>query len=524
MNGFLNVLKYLLVIVVVVLGFGLIICGCLILIPGMNIFGISYISYDKKIVEQQIDATEVSNSVNLVRINSGAFDVELDVVDTNQITNGANFVTCRLSRLVSGFVVGDEDQKNITIENNYEQDGSTKILNINVKQPEKAWLFPTETILKLYVPQTLLGGKNVEIISTSGKVKVGSTPVYDSHENLTNDFLHIKSLNIKDDSGTVNLGCVNLLEPLEIEKEKGDINSELDLAVTTTLSVKSGFGSITLKNVGSSTNPKDLVLKNIWNSSININTIYGSLVAQELVGGNIKIQKLVGESDITNDYADFHFGEISATMKYQANDGLFEVSKMFGKLTLNQKAGTIKITDLGTNISALTHDINSGNASLKISKLHDSVQLVSQDGDINVWGVVEDNQRLNLNIKSKNGKVNLYNIDGTVVYDGKEGNSSIHTEYANFVGKNTYINKTGEIEVVMPYDKNPAMWIDWETEKTASIKLSSFESHLKLSYGSDEYVDNYGISINDATTSTQEKLQIATKLGDIVVYRKSVTQ
>ena len=528
MNGFLNALKYVLVLIVVVLGVGLIACGCLILVPGLNIFGLGYVSYDNKILEQQIESSEILNNYDKISINSGKFDVNVLVVDTDQILNGANFLTCRLTRRLSGFVVGGDDAKKVELSTSAQTDGSTRILNINVVQPQKAWLFPTTTKLDLFVPETLFADKNVEIISESGTVLVGSKPVYDQSNNITNKFVRINKLDVLNNSGTINLGCLNLSNDLSLTKEKGDINSYLDLAVKTTISIKSGFGNITLKNIGSNTNPKDLVLKDVWNAGINVGSVFGSLVTEKVVGGNIKIEKLLGESDITNDYADFHIAEVLANFKYKANDGLIEISKSSGKLDINQSAGSIKIADLGTNLNALTHKIVSNNAALEISKLHDSVEIESKNGAITVRGAPEDNQSVSLNIKAANSVVNLLDIDGSVSYRCDEGNSSIHTEYANFVGQNSYLNQSGQIEVVMPYDKNPPMWVKWETGKTASIKLFSYESTLKVSVEDPKvFVEGgkeYGISINDATKTTAEVLQIATKTGNISVYRKSVTQ
>ena len=522
MNGFLKFLKYGLVLIVALLVVGLIVCGCLVLVPGFNIFGVSYVTFDNKTLEKQIAITEIEEEhVDTVRINTGLFNVNLNVVDTDEITNGASQLTLRLKRNLSGFVVGDEEARKVDLLTSFDSDGATKLLNITIKQPQKAWLFPTTTELNMFMPQTPFGNKNVEIITGSGQVNVGAIPTKDaSYPNLS-----IKALSINSESGPVNIGCVNFVNPLTITKEKGDISAYTDLGVNTTISIKSGFGSVSLKGVGSQSSPKDLVLNNVWNSSVNVNTIYGSLVGEHVVGGNIKIAKLMGEADITNDYADFHIGELWSNFKYVANDGLLEISKAYGQLNVDQKGGTIKIGELGNNSRALNHVISSGKASLTVDSLRDSVEATSTDGNITMVGNKEDNQRVLAVVNSKNGAVKLTNIDGSVQYQAKDGNSSIYVEYANFVGLNTFLNKSGKIEVVMPYDKNPAMWVRWETNKSASINIPGCESTLKLSSADPRcFVQGgveYGISINDANTSTAEALQIASQSAEIVVSRKS---
>lgn len=518
MNGFWNVLKYVLVVLVVLIGAGLIALGCLILIPGVNLFGVGYVSYDQKILEKQIENSTVQ-SVDKIVIDSGRFDVNLDVVNTNQIINGANYLTCRLKRVLSGFVVGGEENKKVEIETNVTNDGATKILNIVVKQPEKAWLFPTTTELNLFVTKSLLDTKILEINTTSGTQNIGAKPIYDSSNNVTNSFVKVGTLNLNNAEGAVNLGCVDIAQPLVVTKQKGDITSYLDLAVQTTISVSSGFGNVSLKNIGSSTNPQDLIIKDVWNASINANTVFGSVVAQNLTGGNIKIKELLGESDITNDYADFHIEKIKAPVKYTANDGLFEVNLVTGKLTINQKAGNIRISELGTASNALTHSINNGNAALVVSKLHDSVEIVSDSGEVNLTGCPEDDQRLTVKVTAKNSPVRIFKMDGNVNYDGLAGNSPVFVEYVNFVGENIFKNKSGNIEVAMPYDKNPPMWISWETNKSANITLPNFESTSKLSYEVAGSTEN-GISINEANLTTAEKLAMKTESGAIKVYRK----
>ena len=121
MNAFLNILKYGLVVIMVLLALFIIACGCLVLFPGFSLFGISYITYDNKQVETQISATEADSPLvqaDIIKINSGIFDVNLDVVDTQKILNGNDFMTCRLSRNLSGFVVGDEEDKKIALSYN----------------------------------------------------------------------------------------------------------------------------------------------------------------------------------------------------------------------------------------------------------------------------------------------------------------------------------------------------------------------------------------------------------------------
>ena len=528
MNAFLNILKYGLVVIMVLLALFIIACGCLVLFPGFSLFGISYITYDNKQVETQISATEADSPLvqaDIIKINSGIFDVNLDVVDTQKILNGNDFMTCRLSRNLSGFVVGDEEDKKIALSYNLIEDGETKILNLVITQPSRSWLFPTEVALNIFVPNTLLQTKTVEITSTSGTINIGSKPQYNQDNEVTNTFLNMNTLNISNQSGAVNLGCVNLMGDLQITKDSGDVESYLDLQVKTTISIKSSFGNIKLTNVGTESSPKDLVLDGIWNSSVKIGTIYGNFVAKNIGGGLFKIAKLIGESSIENGFADFYVGEVNAEMTYTADDGLFELSTITAKLNLTQQAGTVKIKELGTTSQLLTHTISTSSAGVTIDKLRDSVDVKTQKGDITVNSVPTDTP-VSINVSTNDGKVKLLNINGTVTYSCESGSSSAYVEYSNFVGKNTFLNQSGNIEVVMPYDKNPAMWLRWETGNTADIKLFSFESTLKYSSADPRAViqdgKEYGIAINKATTSTPEILQIATRGGHISVYRQSV--
>ncbi len=533
MNAFLNILKYGLVVILVILALCIIACGFLVLFPGSNLFGITYISYDGKQVETQF-ATNTEDSplvqADTVRIDSGTFDVNIEVVNTVDIVNGATHMTCRLSRMLSGFVFGTDNNKPIVMTSELTKEGDKNILDIVITQPTNAWLFPTETMLDIYVPSSLFQTKDLEIISTSGSVRLGSTPEYNKDNEVTNTFLNMNALSINNQTGNVTLGCVNFNGDLTVTKESGDITAYQSLP-DTNLSVKSGFGTISIDTVGTATTPKSLTIDGIWNSSVNIGTVYGGLVAKNIDSGLFKISKLIGESSIENGSADVYIDEVNGAMSYKADDGTFKLTTITSALTLQQGSGSVNIEQLGTTSQLLTHSITTNGANVDIKELRDSVDVTTKGGNVTVNNVVST-EPVNIKVDSLDGEVKLLNVNGTVTYTctDEKGTSSAYVKYSNFVGKNTYINQSGNVEIVMPYDKQPTMWIRWETRTVANIELFGFESDKTSSSALDEDVkvtdgDNtieYGIALNEATTDTQEMLSIATRVGHISVYRQSV--
>ena len=133
---------------------------------------------------------------------------------------------------------------------------------------------------------------------------------------------------------------------------------------------------------------------------------------------------------------------------------------------------------------------------------------------------------MTITVVTNDGAVNLSKINGNVVYKCESGNSSIRAEYANIVGGSSYLNQSGAIKILTPFNKNTAMWLRWETKKSAKINLIGYESTLKTSAADTEHCQwngdkELGISLNGATASTGEYVQIATRMGTISVDRQS---
>lgn len=527
MNAFVNILKYGLVVVLVALAMFIVACGCLVLFPNVSIFGLSYVNYDAKTILKQYHISEEPYSTSdTIRIDAGVVSVDVDIVNTKNITNGASHLNVTLERNIKGFAIGSEEDKKMEMTSTQLTEGGVKILEIKITQPQKALLFNNGSQLKLLVNEDLLKEKNLVIKTTSGEVVVGQKPVYVDEE-LTSKFVQLKSLDIETDNGSVTLGCLTMTSTLKVTQNKGEIKALTDLNVSATLSQKTGFGNINLKNIGSEGKPQNLVIDGMFNSTLNVGTIYGDFLADEINGGNIKINKIVKDCVVNNEYADFNFEHLIGSLVYNANDGAIKIAKAENAVTINHKKGSVEIQELGNNAQNIAHTIKTENASVNIANLHNSANITTTKGSINVVGNKDDAAPVTITIVTNDGAVNLSKVNGNVVYKCESGNSSIKAEYANIVGGSSYLNQSGTIKILTPFDKNTPMWLRWETQKTANINLIGYESTLKRSAADEDKCQwngnkELGISINGATTTTSEYLYIATRMGAISVDRQSV--
>ena len=528
MNAFLNILKYLLVVVLVAIAALIIACGCLVLFPNASIFGLSYVSYydsSPKLTQYQIDEEPYKNCT-AIAVDAGIFNVDISIVDTKKITNGSTHLNVLLERHLSGFAIGSEDEKVVKLIGQQISDGTKNILSLKINQPQRSMLFSTDASLQLLVTADLLAEKEIVIKTTSGAVSIGKAPVYDKDNNNTTPFVAVKSLKVETDKGAVTLGCANYIDPITITQNKGDIKALVDLNVSATLSQKEGVGNINLKKVGSETNPQNLVIDGMFNSTLNVPCVYGDFLGKDIKGGNIKIGTIKKDAVINNDYADVNIEHMMGDLVYTSKEGALNIKQADAKLNIQNKNGAIYIENAGNNASDITHTITTEKASVKIDNLHNNIDVTTTKGAVDIVGVPTDTTPVTVNIVSNDGAIKLDKVNGNVTYKCENGNSSITVDYAKLVGGSTYLNQSGAITIATPYETNTPMWLRWETKKTAKINLISYSSELKESAADHDNVvfdggKEKGISINGATTATAEYIQIATRMGVIKVNRKS---
>lgn len=537
MNVFLNILKYGLVVVLVALAMFIIACGCLVLFPSVNIFGLSYVTYDSTPTLKQYDiGQEPFTNNDTILIDSGVFNVDVSIVNTKSITNGATQLSLILERHLNGFAIGDDNDKIVMLLGKEITDGDKKILNLKITQPTRAWLFNNGSTLKVLINKDLFSEKDFVIKTTSGAVTIGGKPVYDKDRNNTTEFMSFKSLSVETDNGEVILGCANYASPITIKQNSGNISALVDLNASATLSQKTGFGNITLQNVGSADESKNLVIDGMFNSTLKVKTIYGDFLGKDINGGNVKIEAITKNSVIANDYADFQIDHIYGDLVYTANEGALNLGRVETKVNIDQKKGIVKIGTLGDNTNNVTHIIKTDRANVEINELCNSINVETVKGNVNITGLPSNNETdpldpsdvvnsVTINVTSSDGAIKLKKVFGNVIYKCEKGNSSINVEYDTMVGGSTFLNQSGAINILMPYNKNIPMWLRWETNKSAKINLISYESTLKTSMADSNVVmdgtKEKGIRINEATDATAEYLQIATRQGVISVNRQT---
>lgn len=537
MNAFLNVLKYGLVVVLVILAVFIIACGCLVLFPSVNLFGLSYVTYDSKPVLKQFNIVEEPYTTSdTIRVDAGVFDVKIEIVNTESITNGATHLNVIMERHLNGFAIGDTSDKIVRLKEEQVQEGGKSILDLTITQPKKALLFNTNSFIKLLINKDLLKEKDLIIKTTTGGIEVAGKPVYDESNNNTTTFMEFKSLAVETDKGAITLGCATYNSPINIVQNSGNIKALVDLNVSATISQKTGFGNITLQNVGAAGNPQNLVVDNIYNSTVKVNTVYGDFLGKDVQGGNFKIDTIKKDAVVNNDYADFQINNISGDLVYNAKEGALSIVKATAKANINHKDGIITIGQLGDNTKDITHSINTEKASVKINKLYNSIAVSTTKGAVDITGEPfdendpedpeDDIRPVTINVVSQDGEIKLKEVFGNVIYKCESGSSSIAIEYDDMVDGSTLLNQSGAINVLMPYNKIIPMWLRWETNKSAKINLISYESTYKTSVADTAHVvmdgtTEKGISINGATNSTAQFLQIATRMGAISVNRKS---
>ncbi len=503
MNVFVNILKILIIIVFIGIAVVLVAFGALVLFPGFSLFGLHYITGDSKVVGLEYDLktnSEEWQTVDTVWIKTNAWDIEVHP-KTAQEDNIylEDCLNVRWSHLYNGFVYGEVQEPSLS-EPTVVTVGNDNRLLFEVKEPDGGWLSKTDTLIKLYYDANDFAGKNLLIETKSGQVTVGNDI----------DFT-VGDLTINSDNGFVKVNQISLNGDATISKYSGDIDVNVDLPTNVMIDVSSGYGKINLQNVGTSTTA--LVLgfnEKIKNSNIQIGNVYGALDIKAdgglLRGGNVD-----GTFSANVSSCDVYLGNVGKNVTFNSVDGLLELNKTSGKVTVNSTGnGRVKIAESASDI-----DITTRSGEIAVGSANGNVTAVSQYGNINISGA---NNQITYNVKNRDGNTVLDKVKGSVVFGiTNQGRGSVTINYANtnatdindgLFGENIVSTETGAVNITV--NTNERFYFKkWSTNNNVNIELSALHSTDK--------VNETGGGVNGASATDSNNLTVTSVTGAISV-------
>ena len=504
MNVFVNILKILIILVAIVIGVALLLLAALVLFPGFSLFGLHYISGDGKTVGHYINLDSTAeenyvqewNNTNTVSIITTDWDIEVRPVDKNSENNYmVDTITALFTHRYNGFVYGDVNEPSLKTPRFVEQTDGSYTLVYEVAEPGGGWLSKTDTkLVILFDPEDFVG-KNLDIQTRSGIVKIGNNLRYEQTDDSSNskkvsvDFTS-GDISVSDESGAVTIGDVNVNGEVRVDKNSGDFTSQVNLNENVFIDISGGFGKISLKNVGTSAGETGLILQEIHNSNITFDTVKGDLSFIGS-GGLIRGENVEGTLSVDGGNCDVILTKVDGIINWNSTDGSLELKAASSNVLANcSGSGQINIESILGNANIST---NSGAINLPDTKAN--VTAKSNGGAITING---SNNTATYDVSSRSGRVTLSNVCGNVIFNATDnGNASLDVSYISLQGENVLNSQTGEIKVTVG-SKMPFFLEGWSTNNSVNIDISACRSNASKSADT-EFAN--GVAINGGSVS-----------------------
>lgn len=515
MNAFVNILKILIIILVIGVAGILILMGALVLFPGFNLFGLHYIkgsgqtsgTYIELNAEEEGNKLVQWNNASGVIIKTNGWDISVHPVTEASKNNYApKTITSLWSHKYNGFVVGDVQEPSFA--GGYfaqvGSDGKTYLI-YEVKEPSGGWLSKVDTKLEIIYEPEMFDGKELKIETNSGSVVIGN-----SLELETRVGFEIGDLDITSASGDVTIRDVTINGEVNVDKNSGDFISQVDLTNNVNININGGFGSIDLKNVGSTDKSTSLVLNKISNSNIVFQNVYGDLVF-EGTGGLVRGASVSGILSVNAGNCDFDISSVDGVVTFASTDGSL-------KLAEAKKSVIAQISGSGQVNLAKTYEtvnISTKRGAVNLGEVCKDVKVITDGGKISIVGT---SATTNYDVSSVNGEVLLDNIYGTVKFNTlSKGKSFVTINYKKLVGDNTINTQTGAINVNVPIAtasniNDLRFLLSWETANDVDIKLQGGVSSTERK--------GENVSVNSASSTSTNLLKLMSVSGKI--YAKSI--
>lgn len=510
MNAFVNILKILIIIVVIALGLGLILMGALVLFPNFSLFGLHYIkgsgdpngTYIELNTSKEGNLAEEWKAASGVIIKTTNWDINVHpVTEATKNFYALNTITARWSHKYNGFVVGEnwepkfEGGKFAPVGT----DGKVYLI-YEVTEPDGGWVSKVDTALEIIYEPAMFSNKDLIIETKSGAVTIGNNAEQEDRKGF-----EIKNLDITSVSGDVKVRDVVVKGDVNISKSSGDFTTQVDFTNNVNVNIDNGFGTVKLKNVGSTTKSTSLVLNKIKNSNIMFENNYGDLVF-EGTGGLVRGKSVEGILSVNGGNCDFDITTVKGNVTFASTDGTLKLAEA-QKPVLAQISGSGQV-DITKAVS--TVDIKTKRGSVKIDEVLSDAKVETDSGKITLKGTSATTK---YTVSSVNGEVLLDNIYGTVNFNAlSKGKATITVNYKKLVGENIIKTQTGAININAPIAtaaniNDLKFLLSWETVNKVDIKLQGGVTSTEQK--------GTNVSVNSATDTSTNKLNLISVSGKI---------
>ena len=514
MNVFVSFLKFIIILLALAVCVGLVLIGSMVIFPSFSLFGLHYVSGDTRTVGYYYDLTgsmEGSennltqwNEVDKVLIQTENWDVSVRAATEDDTLRTDNSIDTIVRRNYRGFATNEVSTAELS-GYTFEQRADGYYMIVSMTEPT-GLISRTNTSVRMMLDSNLLADKDLIIETNGGSVTIGNTP---SDDSVTTN---IGSLTINSQNGYVELNDITVADSIIINKESGNLDVNKDLSCDMSLSISSGFGRADFNNVGSASNPNDLIINGLCNSTINFNTVYGNLMI-EGNGGYVIGTDVEGVLYVDAETCDVRVNEVNGMISFSNNDGSLTVEDANDSVVANISGnGSIDIENLiGKSI------LTTGSGNIAVNNVNADISVKSNSGRIELTNA--QNRQINYIIETTDSEVILNDINGAVNFNVvNKGQARVNVIYQELKGENTFVTHSGAVEITFKKPNYAFLLKDWQTSNSVSFKLSNFEEY-SVNNSADNETYKSGVNIG-GYTGQSDALSISSVSGNISVEQQ----
>ncbi|MBE5746001.1 MAG: DUF4097 domain-containing protein [Clostridiales bacterium] len=536
-----NMLKYLLILLVIVVGALSLVGGIMFLFPNITILNFKYIANhtDEYVLFQNKAITKINvetNNYNIIIMPNSEKNVsnntQFKIVVDNDFMGFANQnyeikLEIPSSSDEKEYVnVSDFNEVNFA---NFYNDGE---ITLKLVEPTGLVSYLNSQII-FYIPET---ATNIEynVKTNAGSILFAQNSNNPSKKLSTSDIdIHVSSV-----QGSFNLDNAKMEDgsDLVISNYIGKVNINSDNIGN--VIIDSNSGNFTFKNIGYNGFDGGNLTINGNNPYVRANTIYGD-VEYDSTTGFLQAKQINGDAIISTENGIIRIDKALGGIQLSNNSGettikqIGEADSTSKSVSINSKSGAIT---LGGRVETSSdteeqkkepkgiywlNNINAQSSKIIITNLYASEsEIVTTTGSVLVnFGESDDTK--NLNVETRSGAITLNNIYGKINASTQKS-SKIKASFNKIATGETSTFKTieGAIELTLPAPTD-------NTEKQYNLSLKSRRNRVNVNIGnfsltsfegekdSDQYYNfTRAFPQNAATTNT---ISLVTNSGTLVV-------
>ena len=515
MNVFVSILKILIIILAIGVAAVVLLMGAMVIFPGFSLFGIHYVSGDSRSMGYYYDVTAtdadgVNNveqwaAVDKVLIVTDSWDISLRAVTENDTPYNEVGIETIVRRNYRGFATNDVSTAEFS-GYTFEERSDGYYMIMTMTEPT-GFISKTNASVSVLLNSSLLADKDLIIQTNGGKVTLGNKVEEGS---VTTS---IENLEINSSGGEVDLRDVTISNMLTVNKKSGNLYVTKDLNCGVELNIASGYGRAEFLNIGTESSSKDLIIQNLYNSTILFDTIYGNF-SLDGSGGYVVGDCVQGAVLVNAQTCDVRITDVNGVIDFTNRDGSLTVKNANSNVftTITNGDGSVNITNL-----LAESNIATDSGAVNIEQVNSNISVKSNSGRIQLTNA--EGRQINYVIEATDSEVILNDVNGSVNFNTlNRGRASIKVTYQALIGSNNFVTQSGAIDITFIPANYAFLLQGWSTANSVSFKLSNFEEYtINNNLDREDYANGIAIGGYNPATDGEKTLTLISNTGAIKV-------